>query len=49
MASLKAAYDGIVDSGLLPDDDYKHMKRESPEFFCDPKYPRVVLTITRIE
>ncbi len=49
MASLKAAYDGIVDSGLLSDDDYEHMKRDSPEFHCDSKCPKVVLIITKIE
>jgi hypothetical protein len=47
MASLKSAYDGIVDSGLVPDDDYKHMGRGMPKFDVDRKYPRVELTITR--
>ncbi len=49
MASLKAAYDGIVDSGLVSDDDYNHMKRESPEFLVDKSNPCVILVITRIE
>ena len=48
-ASLKAAYDGIVDAGLLEDDDYKHMKREPPVFLVDKENPRVELTITRRE
>ncbi len=48
MGSLKAVYDGIVDSGLVPDDDYKHMRRGTPEFSVDKKFPRVDLTITRI-
>jgi len=47
MASLKAAYDGIVDSGLVVDDDYTHMKRASPTFAFDRKHPCVILTITR--
>lgn len=47
MASLKAAYDGIVDSGLVPDDDYEHMARSTPVFLADEKTPCVVLTITR--
>jgi len=47
IASLKSAYDGIVDSGLICDDDYNHMQRLSPEFSIDRKYPRVELTITR--
>jgi len=49
MASLKAAYDGIVDTGLVPDDDYEHMRREAPTFEIDREHPRVVLTITRCD
>ena len=45
--SLKAAYDGIVDSGLVPDDDSKHMRRGEPEFNIDAESPRVELTIVR--
>lgn len=48
-ASLKAAYDGIVDSGLVPDDDPRHMKRLYADFEIDKKNPRVELTITRIK
>ncbi len=47
MGSLKAAYDGIVDAGLVEDDDSKHMERKEPIFRVDRKYPRVVFTITR--
>ena len=47
--SLKAAYDGIVDSGLVIDDDYKHMNRLPPMFHIDRIHPRVELIITRIE
>jgi hypothetical protein len=49
MGSLKAAYDGIVDSGLVKDDDYKHMERGIPTFGSDSESPRVELTITRQE
>lgn len=49
LAMLKAAYDGIVDSGLIVDDDYDHLKRETPEFEIDAKYPRVELTVCRKE
>ncbi len=48
MGSLKAVYDGIVDSGLTIDDDYKHMQRGMPEFSMDKKFPRVDITITRL-
>jgi len=49
IASLKAAYDGIVDAGLLPDDDHTHMQRERPEFGIDCDHPRVELWIGRIQ
>lgn len=48
IASLKAAYDGIVDSGLLVDDDSKHLRREMPEFKIDRAAPRVEMTVERI-
>lgn len=48
MGSLKAVYDGIVDAGLVEDDDQKHMKRAEPQFFVDRSCPRVMLDITRI-
>jgi hypothetical protein len=47
MGSIKAAYDGIVDSGLVNNDDYERMKRETPKFFVDKTNPRVMLVITR--
>lgn len=47
MAMLKAAYDGIVDSGLLVDDDYEHLERRSPRFMIDKLYPRVTLIVER--
>lgn len=47
--SLKAAYDGIVDAGLVVDDDYEHMEREKPILTVDPVNPRVELTITKKE
>ena len=49
LASLKAAYDGIVDAGLLMDDDREHLRREMPIFEVDPAFPRVEITVTRIE
>ena len=48
MASLKAAYDGIVDAGLVIDDDYEHMERKMPLFENDPIHPRVELIIMRV-
>ncbi len=49
IGSLKAAYDGIVDSGLLKDDDWDSMEREKPRQKIDRKHPRVELTIKRLE
>ena len=48
MVSIKAAYDGIVDAGLVADDDSEHMRKMPPEFKVDKENPRVVLTITRL-
>lgn len=48
MGAIKAVYDGIVDAGLVVDDDAKHMKRGEPEFDVDPEHPRVVLTIAKL-
>ena len=47
MGSIKAAYDGIVDAGIVTDDDPKHMERTRPALYVDRLCPRVVLTITR--
>jgi len=47
LQSLKAAYDGLVDAGLLVDDDAKHLQTQTPEFFIDKVDPRVELTIWR--
>lgn len=48
MAMLKPAYDGLVDAGLVVDDDYDHLKRESPIFAIDTDFPRVELVLTRL-
>ena len=47
--SLKSSYDGVVDAGLVENDDHAHMTRESPEFVIDKESQFVVLRITRIE
>lgn len=47
--SLKAAYDGMVDAGLVPDDDWEHMEREKPIFNFDPCHPRVEIIVRRIK
>lgn len=47
MAMLKPAYDGLVDAGILIDDDWKHLKREEPRFEIDKENPRVELTVAR--
>jgi len=46
--SLKAVYDGIVDAGLVSDDDYEHMTRLPPIFAIDRECPRVELIIERV-
>ncbi len=49
VGSLKAVYDGIVDAGLLPDDDSEHMTKMPPKFLVDKENPRVEITVTRLE
>jgi hypothetical protein len=46
-ASLKAAIDGLVDAGLLSDDDHEHFALLPPRFEIDKEHPRVELTIER--
>lgn len=48
MGSLKAVYDGIVDAGLVEDDDQEHMERAEPRLLVDRSCPRIMLDITRI-
>jgi hypothetical protein len=49
VGSLKSAYDGIVVSGLIPNDTPEFMRRSWPELLVDSKNPRVEIKITRIE
>ncbi len=47
--SLKSAYDGIVDAGIVPDDTPEHMTRSEPSFRIDREFPRVEITLVRTE
>lgn len=47
MGSLKSYYDGIVDSGLVADDNKVNMIRTMPELLFDNEAPRVEITLTR--
>lgn len=47
-AQLKGAFDGIVDAGLVVDDDHKHWTTLPPGFEIDNEFPRVEITITSI-
>jgi len=46
-AMLKPARDGLVDAGLLIDDDSKHLTTLPPTFSIDRECSRVELTVTR--
>ena len=46
-AMLKPAQDGIVDAGLVIDDDSEHLTTLPPEFAIDYRNPRVEMTIER--
>ncbi len=48
LAMLKPAYDGLVDAGLLEDDDAAHLTTLGAEFEIDRKTPRVELRIERV-
>ena len=45
MGSLKSYYDGIVDSGLVADDDKINMTRRMPSLLTDSMFPRVEMTL----
>ena len=47
MGSLKSFYDGIVDSGLIADDDKINMTRKMPLLLFDNEFPRVEIVLTR--
>lgn len=47
LAMLKSAYDGVVQAGLIPDDDRSHLRTEGAEFEIDKQWPRVELVFTR--
>lgn len=46
-ASLKAAWDGFVDAGLIPDDRAEVLTHEPTRFEVDRRRPRVEIRITR--
>lgn len=48
LAMLKPAYDGLVDAGLLEDDDAAHLTTLGATFEVDKSYPRVELRIERL-
>lgn len=47
LAMLKAAYDGIVLAGIIPDDDRAHLRTTGAEFRVDKRNPRVELVLAR--
>lgn len=47
LASLKPAYDGLVDACLLEDDDAEHLTTLGATFEIDKAAPRVELAIER--
>lgn len=46
--SFKAAIDGLVDAGMIPDDNHKHL--EGPDMRRGPasKWPRLILVVTQL-
>ena len=48
LSMLKPAYDGLVDAGLLVDDDADHLTTMPASFAVNREFPRVELTVERI-
>jgi hypothetical protein len=49
LAMLKPAYDGVVDSGLIRDDDSRHLTTLGASYSVDKVNPRVELLFERVE
>lgn len=47
VAMLKPTYDGIVDAGLILDDNHATLQHGPPTFQIDTQNPRVEITIKR--
>ena len=47
-AMLKPAYDGIVDAGLIVDDNYEVLTHYPTAFFVDEKRPRVEIMVFKV-
>jgi len=48
-AAMKAAYDGIVDAGILTNDSYDVLTHQPTRFELDRVHPRVEILIQRLE
>jgi crossover junction endodeoxyribonuclease RusA len=48
-AAMKAAIDGVIDAGLLPDDDWKCLEGGRMTGGLDRENPRVIMTFDRID
>jgi hypothetical protein len=48
-AKLKGYFDGIVDAGLVVDDDSEHWTTLPPGFEIDREQGRVEITVTRVD
>lgn len=46
LASMKAAFDGIVDAGVIAGDDSAHLRHEAPSIGDVARPPYVQITIT---
>ncbi len=47
--AMKAAYDGLIDAGVIQDDNADVLTHELTEFEVDRDNPRVEITVTRVE
>ena len=49
IAAMKAARDGLVQAGLVHDDDSTRWRTEGAEFRTDPKQKRCEIVLTRVD
>lgn len=47
LAMLKSAIDGVIEAGLLPDDDRQHLRVTGADFEVDAEWPRVEIVFTK--
>lgn len=45
----KVINDALVEARTIKDDGWKHIRGYTDEFYCDPKHPRIEITVKEVE